>query len=78
MQELEAEMAEKDIVIAQQGEAITSLNEERKYFGEENKTKTQTVTEQGQATPYGMVCVRYETELKEQKILKDGDVLKEQ
>ena len=37
VQELEAQLAEKDIVIAQQGEAITSLNENVNTLAEENK-----------------------------------------
>ena len=76
VQELEAQLAEKDIVIAQQGEAITSLNENVNTLAEENKTKTQTVTEQDKQLHTAWYVVGTKSELKEQKILKDGDVLK--
>ena len=76
VQELEAQLAEKDIVIAQQGEAITSLNENVNTLAEENKTKTQTVTEQDKQLHTAWYVFGTKSELKEQKILKDGDVLK--
>ncbi len=76
VQELEAQLAEKDIVIAQQGEAITSLNENVNTLAEENKTKTQTVTEQDKQLHTAWYVFGTKSELKEQKILKGGDVLK--
>ena len=71
VQELEAQLAEKDIVIAQQGEAITSLNENVNTLAEENKTKTQTVTEQDKQLHTAWYVFGTKSELKEQKILKD-------
>ena len=76
VQELEAQLAEKDIVIAQQGETITSLNENVNTLAEENKAKTQTVTEQDKQLHTAWYVFGTKSELKEQKILKEGDVLK--
>lgn len=76
VQELEAQLAEKDIVIAQQGETITSLNENVNALAEENKAKTQTVNEQDKQLHTAWYVFGTKSELKEQKILKEGDVLK--
>ena len=76
VQELEAQLAEKDIVIAQQGEAITSLNENVNTLTEENKAKNQTVTEQDKQLHTAWYVFGTKSELKEQKILQKGDVLK--
>lgn len=76
VQELEARLAEKDILIAQQGEAITTLNENVNALSEENKAKSQTVAEQDKQIHTAWYVFGTKSELKEQKILQKGDVLK--
>ena len=76
VQELEAKLAEKDIVIAQQGEAITALNENVNALSEENKAKSQTVADQDKQIHTAWYVFGTKSELKEQKILQKGDVLK--
>ena len=75
VQELEARLAEKDILIAQQGEAITTLNENVNALSEENKAKSQTVAEQDKQIHTAWYVFGTKSELKEQKILQKGDVL---
>ena len=76
VQELEAQLAEKDIVIAQQGEAITTLNENVNTLSEENKAKSKTVADQDKQIHTAWYVFGTKSELKEQKILQKGDVLK--
>ena len=52
------------------------MNENVNTLAEENKTKTQTVTEQDKQLHTAWYVFGTKSELKEQKILKDGDVLK--
>ena len=75
VQELEARLAEKDILIAQQGEAITTLNENVNALSEENKAKSQTVAEQDKQIHTAWYVFGTKSELKEQKIMQKGDVL---
>lgn len=76
VQELEAKLAEKDIVIARQGEAITTLNENVNTLTAENQAKSQTVAEQDKQIHTAWYVFGTKSELKEQKILQKGDVLK--
>lgn len=76
IQELEAELAEKNIIIAQQGESINNLNENVNALTEENKAKSATVAKQDQQLNTAWFVFGTKSELKEQKILRDGDVLK--
>lgn len=76
IQELEANLAEKDIVIAQQGDQIDNLNENVNTLTEENKQKAQTVAAQDKELNKAWFVFGTKAELKEQKILKNGDVLK--
>lgn len=76
VQELEARLAEKDILIAQQGERITSLSENVDSLSEENKAKSRTVSEQDKQIHAAWYVFGTKSELKEQKILQSGDVLK--
>lgn len=76
IQELEAELAEKNIIIAQQGESINNLNENVNALTEENKTKSATVAKQDQQLNTAWFVFGTKSELKEQKILRNGDVLK--
>ena len=75
VQELEARLAEKDIVIAQEGEQITALSENVSSLSEENKAKSQTVAEQDKQLNTAWYVFGTKSELKEQKILRKGDVL---
>lgn len=75
VQELEAQLAEKNIVIAQQGEAINNLNENVNLLTEENKEKSKTVEAQDQQLHAAWFVFGTKSELKEQKILQNGDVL---
>lgn len=75
LQELEAQLAEKNIVIAQQGEAIDALNENVNALSEANKAKDKTVAEQDQQLHTAWYVFGTKSELKEQKILKNGNVL---
>ena len=76
VQELEAQLAEKDIVIAQQTETISSLNSDVTSLTEENQSKSQKVSEQDKQLHAAWFVFGTKAELKEQKILQSGDVLK--
>ena len=76
IQELEAKLAEKDIVIARQDEAITTLNENVTALSEDNQAKSRAMAEQDKQIHTAWYVFGTKSELKEQKILKDGDVLK--
>ena len=76
VQELEAKLAERDIVIARQGEAITTLNENVNTLTAENQAKSQTVADQDKQIHTAWYVFGTKSELKEQKILQKGDVLK--
>ncbi len=76
IQVLEAQLAEKDILIARQGDTISNLNANVNLLTEENKSKTQVMIEQDRLLHTAWYVFGTKAELKEQKILKDGDVLK--
>ena len=76
IQELEIQLAEKDIVIAQQDEAINSLNNDVENLAAENTSKSQTVAAQDKQLNTAWFVFGTKSELKEQKILQNGDVLK--
>ncbi len=76
VQELEASLAEKDIVIAEQGEQIDNLSENVNSLTQENKQKDETVASQDKDLHKAWFVFGTKAELKEQKILKSGDVLK--
>ena len=76
IQELEASLAEKDIVIARQGEQIDNLNENVSSLTAENREKAETVAAQDKDLHTAWFVFGTKAELKEQKILNDGDVLK--
>lgn len=76
IQELEAAIAEKDATIAQQGEQITNLNENVDQLTKENNAKAQTVATQDKELNAAWFVFGTKGELKEQKILESGDVLK--
>lgn len=76
IQELEASLAEKNIVIAEQGDQIDNLNENVNNLTQENRQKSETLATQDKDLHTAWFVFGTKAELKEQKILKDGDVLK--
>ena len=76
IQELEASLAEKDIIIAEQGDQIDNLNENVTTLTEENRQKAETVAAQDKDLHTAWFVFGTKAELKEQKILQKGDVLK--
>ncbi|MBQ8051266.1 MAG: hypothetical protein IJ197_06795 [Bacteroidaceae bacterium] len=76
IQEMEASLAEKDIVIAEQGEQIDNLTGNVNNLTQENREKAETVAQQDKDLHAAWFVFGTKAELKEQKILKDGDVLK--
>lgn len=76
IQELEVQLAEKDATIAQQGQAISNLNTDVNTLTQENQDKTKKVSEQDKQINTAWFVFGTKSELKEQKILKSGDVLK--
>lgn len=76
IQELEASLAEKNILIAEQGDQIDNLNENVNNLTQENRQKSETLATQDKDLHTAWFVFGTKAELKEQKILKDGDVLK--
>lgn len=76
IQELQIQLAERDVVIAEQGEAISQLNENVSTLTTENEKKTAEVAQQDKELNTAWFVFGTKSELKEQKILDNGDVLK--
>lgn len=76
IQELQASLAEKDIQIAQQGEQIAALNENVQTLAADNASKQETVAQQEKELNTAWFVFGTKNELKEQKIMQSGDVLK--
>ncbi|MBQ8936352.1 MAG: hypothetical protein IJ066_01290, partial [Bacteroidaceae bacterium] len=76
VQELEAQLAEKDVQIAEQGEQISQLNENVSDLKTENQQKAETIQAQDKDLHSAWFVFGTKAELKEQKILQKGDVLK--
>ena len=76
IQELEASIAEKDALIESQGEAIAGLSNDVASLTEENKVKAEKVQQQDKELNTAWFVFGTKSELKEQKILDKGDVLK--
>ena len=76
IQELEAQLANRDQIIAQQGEQINQLNEDVSTLTSENEQKTAEVAAQDKELNKAWFVFGTKSELKEQKILDSGDVLK--
>ena len=77
IQELEASLAEKDALIEAQGDAIAGLSNDVASLTEENKAKTEKMQQQDKELNTGWFVFGTKSELKEQKILTKGDVLKD-
>ena len=76
MQELEAQLAEKDLQIAEQSEQISQLNEDVSQLKADNAQKQTTIQTQDKDLHSAWFVFGTKAELKEQKILQKGDVLK--
>lgn len=76
VQEMEAQLAEKDILIAEQVEQINTLNEDVNALKLENEQKQETIQSQDKDLHTAWFVFGTKAELKEQKILQKGDVLK--
>lgn len=76
IQELEAELAEKDILISEQGKQIEELYRSTSELEQENKEKARAMAEQEKELNSGWFVFGTKSELKEQKIIQDGDVLR--
>ena len=76
IQELEANLAEKDALIEMQDNAIAGLSNNVAALTEENRTKTEKVQQQDQELNTAWFVFGTKSELKEQKILANGDILK--
>ena len=75
---LQAELAAKNIRIAELDEAVVDLNKNVDELSAENEAKTKTVEAQDQALNTAWYVFGTKSELKDQKILEKGDVLKNQ
>lgn len=75
VQELEAILAERDIVIAQQSDTIVHLSGSVSALTKENMAQEQTIGEQDALLHAAWYVFGTKSELKEQNILKSGDVL---
>lgn len=76
IQELEAQLAEKNIIIARQGDSIMVLNENMNLLTEENANQARTLKAQDEQLNAAWYVFGTKSELKEQNILEDGDVLR--
>lgn len=74
--QLEAELKDRDIKIAEQAGQINTLGEEVSNLTTENQQKTETVERQDKELNTAWYVFGTKKELKEQRILESGDVLK--
>lgn len=77
IQELEASLAEKDQELVRKGEEISTLNENVSSLTADNEAKAKTVAAQDKELNTAWFVFGTKSELKEQKILSSGDVLKD-
>lgn len=73
---LQAELASKNIRIAELDEAVVGLNKNVEDLTAENEAKAKTVASQDKALNTAWYVFGTKSELKDQKILQKGDVLK--
>lgn len=74
--ELRAQLAERDIKIAEQGEQINAINTIVNDLSQKNEEKARTVAAQDKELNTAYYVFGTKKELREQRILKSGDVLK--
>ena len=77
IQELEARLAEKDEELVRKGQEISDLNDNVSSLSAENEAKAKTVAAQEKELNAAWFVFGTKSELKEQKILSSGDVLKD-
>ncbi len=76
IQSLRDDLAKKDIQIAEQGEQIASLNDNVSSLSQQNEEKARTVAAQDTELNTAYYVFGTKKELREQRILQNGDVLK--
>lgn len=76
MDELRTQLAEKNITIAEQGEQISNLKGNVSELTAQNDNKARTVATQDKELNKAFYVFGTKRELKEQNILKDGEVLR--
>ena len=76
IEELRAQLAAKDVKIAEQGEQINSLNENVSDLTKKNEEKARKVEAQDKELNTAYYVFGTKKELREQRILKSGEVLK--
>lgn len=76
IEELQTELASKNIRIQELDEAVAGLNTNVQALTEETTAKSKTLSEQDKAINTAWFVFGTKSELKAQKILKSGDVLK--
>lgn len=77
IEELQTELASKNIRIQELDEAVTGLSADKEALSAENEAKAKTVAEQDKMINAAWFVFGTKSELKAQKILKSGDVLKD-
>lgn len=77
VEQLKKELAAKDITIAQQGEQIDELNSSVKKLVVENNDRARTINSQDKEMHTAYYVFGTKKELKNENILKDGDVLQQ-
>lgn len=75
LEDLRAELAKRDIVIAEQGEQINALSENVNDLAKKNEEKERKVEAQDKELNTAYYVFGTKRELREQRILKSGDVL---
>ena len=76
IEELQAELASKNIRIQEVDAAVSGLSADKESLAAENEAKARTVAEQDKAINAAWFVFGTKSELKSQKILQSGDVLK--
>ena len=76
IEELRSQLAARDIKIAEQGEQINSLNSSVNDLSQKNEEKSRTVAAQDKELNTAYYVFGTKRELREQRILQRGDVLK--
>lgn len=76
IKQLQSEIESRDVHIAEQDQQITELNTDVSTLAAENETKARTVERQDKQLNTAWYVFGTKKELKEQRILQSGDVLK--
>ncbi|GAE14647.1 Cbp1 family collagen-binding glycoprotein adhesin [Bacteroides pyogenes] len=76
IEELQVELASKNIRIQELDAAVSDLSAAKEALTSENEAKSKTVAEQDKSLNTAWFVFGTKSELKDQKILKSGDVLK--